>query len=103
MSNLNPFSRGPMASWFRTRQEQRLAMALAIVIVCAGAYRVFATGKGLWASQYATIAALESKVHLLEKETQENDESMLAILNRQRVSLAVGQHTGCDSILCMAT
>ena len=87
MSNLNPFQSVRMAGWFKTRKEQRLAMALAFVIVCAGAYRVFATGKGLWAEQYATIAALEGKIHLLEHETRENDEATKNILNKQRVSL----------------
>lgn len=87
MFNLDPFKSNRMASWFRTRQEQRLAMALAFVIVCAGAYRVFATGKGLWAEQYATIAALEGKIHLLEYEIRENDDETRKILNTQRVSL----------------
>ncbi len=86
MSSLNPIS-SKLSRWFRTPQEQRLAMALAIVIVCAGAYRVFATGKGLWASQYASIAALESQIHLLEHEITENDETTLRLLKSQRVSL----------------
>ena len=86
MSNLSQFS-NRMAGWFKTRQEQRLAMALAFVIVCAGAYRVFATGKGLWAEQYATIAALEGKIHVLEHQMHENDDETNGILNKQRVSL----------------
>lgn len=76
-----------LSHWFKTRKEQRLAMALALVIACAGAYRVFATGKGLWASQYASMAALESKIHLLEHEIQENNDLTSDRLARQHVSL----------------
>lgn len=76
-----------LSRWFKTRKEQRLAMALATVVVCAGAYRIFATGQGLWVSQYASIAALESQNHLLEHEIYENDSATMARLERQRVSL----------------
>lgn len=76
-----------MSRWFRTRKEQRLAMILAMVVVCAGAYRVFATGQGLWASQYASIAALESQIHLLEHDIEENELATRAKRSRQRVSL----------------
>lgn len=76
-----------VSHWFKTRKEQRLAMALAMVIACAGAYRVFATGKGVWASQYASMTALESKIHLLEHEIQENDDLTSDRLARQHVSL----------------
>ncbi len=86
MSNLNRFAT-MWSRWFRTEQEQRLAMALAFAIVCAGAYRVFATGQGLWASQYASIDALESKIHLLEHEISESDNTSMVQLRRQRVSL----------------
>lgn len=76
-----------ISSWFRTPKEQRLAMALAFVIVCAGVYRVFGTGQGLWASQYTSIAALESQNHLLEHEIRENDEATVLRATKQRISL----------------
>ena len=86
MSN-HSASKFELSRWFKTRQEQRLAMALAFVIVCAGAYRVFATGQGLWASQYASIAALTSQIQLLEAEIRDNDNAMITCLTRRRVSL----------------
>ncbi len=86
MFNTSSFTQ-QFSSVLKTRHEQRLAMALACVIVCAGCYRVFGTGQGLWASQYASIAALESQNRLLAQEIEENERVTLQRLARQRLSL----------------